>query len=193
MWREFKSLLPVGALLLLSIVFAALPRAKPVPVTAEPSPSVTPSATLAPTLPVTPRPSPTPTPVRVTIFARASSYWPPAGGTNCSHFVDGRCLSRMASLYPWQLWINKAVSCPEEWPFGTLVVYDGQTWVCLDRGGAIDYRKGIPWIDFLTNQPPAAYGSVIAVDVIFPPHESIPLPTSHPLCYPPDCLPTREP
>lgn len=57
-----------------------------------------------------------------------------------------------------------------EWPFGTLVVIDGRTWICLDRGGRIVYdEKGIPWVDLLTDENlPYNYGEVVEAEIIFP-------------------------
>lgn len=76
----------------------------------------------------------------------------------------------MASLLPWQKWIGKAAACPAEWPFGTLVTIDGRTWICLDRGGAIEYdRTGVPWIDLLTDEAmPYNYGEIVEAEIVFP-------------------------
>lgn len=86
-----------------------------------------------------------------------SRYWPPAGGSNCSTFVDGQCLSRTASGARWQDWVDKGCACPVEWPFGTTVELDGQVWTCVDRGGKVRFGEdGLTYIDFLS--PTSAYG-----------------------------------
>jgi hypothetical protein len=46
----------------------------------------------------------------ITVKARISHYWPPLGGTNCYLFVNGQCISRMASGEPWQKWVDNAVA-----------------------------------------------------------------------------------
>ena len=74
----------------------------------------------------------------------------------------------MASGLRWQDWVGRAVACPKEWPFGTVVVLDRQHWECLDRGGKIKFVDGIAWVDFLTNSPTYKYGALVDVQVIFP-------------------------
>lgn len=93
-----------------------------------------------------------------------SRYWPPLGGTNCSHFVEGQCLSRMASGYRWQDWVGIAAACPPEWPFGTQVVLNDRTWICLDRGGKVKNN----WVDFLSPSSEYRYGSTVTVTVFLP-------------------------
>lgn len=139
----------------------------PVMPTAPPSPSLTSSETAEPTS--TPTPTPTPTPVSFSIFIRYSNYWPPDGGTNCAYFSAGECLSRMSSGERWQNWLYKAISCPQEWPFGTMLVLSGDLWVCLDRGGKIEYDNGVPWVDFLTDDPAHSYGDVVESRLILSP------------------------
>jgi len=124
--------------------------------------SPTPTRTPTPTLPSTP------TPISFEGFVRISNYWPPDGGTNCAYFVGGVCKSRMASLERWQEWEGKAAACPMEWPFGTLVEIEGRTWICLDRGGAVEYRKGIPYVDLLTDENLFRYGQIVRAKVTLP-------------------------
>ena len=91
--------------------------------------------------PVVEAPAPEPGPV-VTgdlITIRYSRYDPALGGVNCSRFVNGVCVSNMASGKPWAPWMELACACPPEWDFGTTVVLGGQRWTCLDRGGKIKY------------------------------------------------------
>jgi len=104
------------------------------------------------------------TPVQV----RYSHYWPPLGGTNCSKFVNGICISNMASGKPWPLYVGTAVACPPEWGFGTTVELDGHVWTCLDRGSAIKYVDGIPWVDFLEATGVYAHGTIITARVSAP-------------------------
>lgn len=103
---------------------------------------------------------------------RLSHYKPWLGGVNCSRFVAGQCVSRMASGEPWQDWLNRGAACPIEWAFGTVIVLQpgGETFVCLDRGGAIvTGADGIAWVDLLlAGQPPMPYGAITEATVYFP-------------------------
>lgn len=99
---------------------------------------------------------------------RYSYYWPPLGGTNCFSFYNGYCHSATASGARWEDWVNRGVACPPEWPFGTTVTLNGKVWTCVDRGGAIKYRKGIPWVDFLRRYAEYSYGTVVEVTVTKP-------------------------
>jgi hypothetical protein len=119
------------------------------------------------------------------IKAKISHYWPPLGGTNCSEFVNGVCVSRMSSGEPWEKWVNQAVACPLKYSFGTKFVVLGKTYTCLDRGGAIqsiiEYISGIftqvEWLDLLQETAPVPYGTVIDVQVYSSDTE---VPTSQP-------------
>lgn len=113
-----------------------------------------------PTASPIPAPAPSPAPEGVPIRIRVSHYWPPLGGPNCAAWAGGRCRSRMASGEPWEAWVGRAIACPPEWPFGTRLMAFGREWICLDRGSRIRFEGGIPWVDFLTPEPPAPYGSV---------------------------------
>ena len=112
-----------------------------------------------------PAPAPEPDVTTTAMTVRYSHYWPPAGGPNCSSFVDGVCVSAMASGEPWAPYVGIAVACPPEWEFGTTVELDGHVWTCMDRGGAITYVDGVPWVDFLVATGTYAHGSIVAVDV----------------------------
>jgi hypothetical protein len=90
--------------------------------------------------------------IKITI--RASHYDPRLGGVNCSRFVNGQCISHMASGLSWREYVNKAIACPPEWPFHTKLIVNGKTWECLDRGSKIQFDRGIPWVDFLSNGTP---------------------------------------
>jgi hypothetical protein len=98
---------------------------------------------------------------------RVSHYWPAYGGTNCSRFVNGECISRMASGERWQDWIGRAAACPIEWEFGTQIILPGgEFFSCQDRGSAIRYVGGITWIDLLVKEPPVAFGTLLEVTII---------------------------
>ncbi len=94
-------------------------------------------------------------------MVRLSWYWPPAGGPNCSRFVDGVCTSRTASGERWEDWVDTGCACPKEWPFGTVVRLPdhGVECTCVDRGGRIVYEVGIAWVDLLREHPLIAYGA----------------------------------
>lgn len=107
-------------------------------------------------------------PVGQVVTIRYSHYDPALGGTNCAVFVGGQCISNMSSGLPWRPWMGKAAACPPSWPFWTKVVLDGQEWVCLDRGGKIQYVAGVPWVDFLTKTPRYPYGTLVDVGIAWP-------------------------
>ena len=128
-------------------------------------------------LPFTPRGSSEPVVVEPTLLPvenitknlitiRYSYYKPWVGGTNCASFVNGQYISKMSSGYAWEDYIDLAIACPPEMSFGTRLDVFGQEWICLDRGGAIQYVDGIPWIDFLTGSPKAPYGSLVEAILI---------------------------
>jgi len=100
------------------------------------------------------------------IKIRYSYYWPPLGGPNCSNFVGGKCISRMASGEKWEDYVGSAIACPAEIPFGTQIVFDGIVWTCRDRGGKIKYVNGIPWIDFLSPTAARTYGEVVTAQLV---------------------------
>lgn len=69
----------------------------------------------------------------------------------------------MASGMRWEDYVERAIACPPEFPFGTKIIVDGKEWICLDRGGKItfDANANAYWIDFLTHTPAHAYGEII--------------------------------
>lgn len=100
---------------------------------------------------------------------RVSHYWPPLGGTNCSQFRNGRCVSRTASGKRWEDFVGSGAACVKEWPFGTrFKLPDGSEWECVDRGGDIRTINGIPWVDLLTPNAIYPYGTVVEALVLFP-------------------------
>ena len=99
------------------------------------------------------------------ITARYSRYDPALGGVNCSRFINGVCISRMASGLHWAPYMETACACPPQWKFGTIVYLNGKRWECLDRGGKIKYVDSIPWVDFLTRTPQYSYGQLVTVEV----------------------------
>ena len=101
------------------------------------------------------------------IKAKISHYWPPLGGVNCSRFIAGECVAKMASGLRWQDWINKACACPIEYPFGTrFKLANGSIWECQDRGGAIVTAGGVPWLDLLQQKASYSFGSIQNVEVL---------------------------
>ena len=119
-------------------------------------------------VPVTPSATVEPGEMRT---VRYSWYDPRLGGPNCLTFVNGECVSKMASGLPWQKYIDKspgAVACPPEWPMWTQVRFGGQLWYCLDRGGKVKYVQGVPFLDFLVTEPHMAYNTIIDVEVTWP-------------------------
>lgn len=97
-----------------------------------------------------------------------SRYWPALGGPNCANFKDGKCISKMASGAKWEDYTEYAVACPKEWAFGTVVTLDGKKWVCMDRGGAIEFdSNNVTWLDFMTQYPTYRYGELVKVRVRF--------------------------
>lgn len=97
------------------------------------------------------------------IVVRWSHYWPPALGPNCAHAVNGRCVSRTASGDPWQAWVRKGCACPAHY-LGAVFVIDGRSWTCVDTGGKVIEKDGIPWVDLMT--PRASYGHGTLVDAL---------------------------
>jgi len=67
----------------------------------------------------------------------------------------------MANGQRWQDWVGKAIACPPELPFETIVMIDGQEWICKDRGGAIVYDGNAFWIDQLLEDPQYAFGETL--------------------------------
>ena len=121
-----------------------------------------------PAVTLVPVPTSTPVPVQTDmITVRYSRYDPALGGPNCSRFVNGVCISNMASGHPWVPYMESACACVPEWPFGTVVILDGKEWTCMDRGGKIQIVNGIPWVDFLTRSPGYSYRELVQVQVVF--------------------------
>ena len=118
----------------------------------------------------TPAPAPSQTPTAAPrgemIRARISHYWPALGGPNCSNFVNGECLSRMASGKNWANYVDRALACPSEYPFGTKFVIFGKVWECWDRGGAIVRQGNVIWLDLLTQRAPVPFGTEMEVQVL---------------------------
>ena len=103
------------------------------------------------------------------ITIKYSRYDPSLGGVNCAKFVDGVCVSNMASGRPWLPYMDKACACPPQWAFGTIIVLDGKEWECLDRGGAIKFdAQGYTYVDFLTQNPTHKFGEYVEVVKIDP-------------------------
>jgi hypothetical protein len=104
-----------------------------------------------------------------------SHYTPWDGGSSCSKFVNGQCISHMASGKDWRDWIDKAAACPGSWKFGTIFrLPDGRVFECQDRGSAIRYGytpywmtyDGLAWVDLLTAAPVYKFGEVVSIEVL---------------------------
>jgi hypothetical protein len=97
------------------------------------------------------------------IQVRVSHYTPWTGGTNCSNFSNGSCISRMASGLRWQDWSDRGAACVSSWSFGTrFKLPDGRVFECQDRGSAIvTGADGLPWVDLLTSSPGYSFGQVV--------------------------------
>ncbi len=74
----------------------------------------------------------------------------------------------MASGKNWEKYVEQACACPQEYPFGTKFVVLGETWTCLDRGGAIVREGNKIWLDLLTKNKRVPHGEVVLVEVIRP-------------------------
>lgn len=72
----------------------------------------------------------------------------------------------MASGRNWEKYVDEAVACPVEYPFGTKFVIDGKVWTCWDRGGAIVREGNKIWLDLLTKNKIVPHGQVLKVEVI---------------------------
>ena len=96
-----------------------------------------------------------------------SHYVPWLGGTNCSNFQNGVCISHLANGQSWQNWVDKGAACVPEWQFGTKFrLQDGNIWTCVDRGGGIKIINGIAWVDLLTAHTDYKYGSIQDAEII---------------------------
>lgn len=104
----------------------------------------------------------------IQITAKVSHYWPPLGGTNCGSFVNGTCVSNMASGRPWSQYVEKAIACPASVPFGTKIYVLGEEWECLDRGGAIRQYGNTYWIDMLTPNARVPFGAEVPAIMVYP-------------------------
>lgn len=105
---------------------------------------------------------------KVPISVKVSHYWPPLGGPNCAYFSGGVCLSRMASGKPWHEWVDRALACPKEIPFGTIFYIFDKEWVCLDRGGKVISLGKVIWVDLLTPKAPVPYGTIVDAFMVLP-------------------------
>jgi len=106
------------------------------------------------------------------IWVRLSHYWPPLLGVNChpANVHNGKCY---ASLYgrEWQEWVGVGLACPMEWPLGTEwhIPALGKTFVCVDRGGAIQsLEDGSLFVDLLQPDIPYVHNGTIVRDQYSP-------------------------
>jgi len=93
-------------------------------------------------------------------LARYSYYFPPLGGINC----DGDC-DHMANGEAWRGYVGEVVACPPEFPLGTVFRVLGDEYICLDRGGAIQFLDdGTFWLDFLRPNGEYPFWTIILVE-----------------------------
>lgn len=138
---------------------------------------------VTPTLTSTSTQSPTSTPTKVAkkkkpkptddvsvaykTMVKVSHYTPWTGGTNCSRFVNGECLSNVAMGGSWKDWVDSGAACVSSWPFGTKFrLPDGTVWTCVDRGGGIVQTAQGAWVDLLTDHPGYYYGEVVEAEIL---------------------------
>ena len=101
----------------------------------------------------------TPTQVVEKIKIKVSYYNPALGGINCYQFHNGECVSKMANGERWQDWINNgAIACPFEIDLEQKIHFDGNTYVCKDRGSKVVFDGEFYWIDILTDNPEYSFG-----------------------------------
>lgn len=113
-------------------------------------------------------PIPTPKPTK-DIVVKISHYSPSLGGVNCGHFVNGKCVSRLANGESWEKYINtkSVIACPPELKLGTQIKILGRVWTCRDRGGKITTTAtGAYWIDMLTEDTVVAFGTEIKAEIL---------------------------
>lgn len=155
----------------LGIILLFIAVVVPVFIAIKPAPALVESAGAGPAVPLAETVELAPvTGEAVQRVAKISHYWPPLGGVNCAQFINGQCISRMASGLPWEEWVGRAAACPPELPFGTAVeLPGGETFYCLDRGGkVVTTAAGELWIDLLVERAPVPYGTVMPVTVSLP-------------------------
>lgn len=94
-------------------------------------------------------------PLKHAIMIKLSWYWPPNGGINCD--PESRC-DTMANGVSWKNQVGTVCACPVMMPFGTEITFNGFTFTCADRGGAIVLNEdGSYWIDVLYPGLPSGY------------------------------------
>jgi hypothetical protein len=101
-----------------------------------------------------------------------SWYNPALGGVNCFNwsYSLGDCISNLANGENWRFNYDKAIACPMEYPFGTVVRVVSPTilagdWICKDRGGLITGNV----LDFLRlNGEDIEFNSEVIAEVILP-------------------------
>jgi len=99
-------------------------------------------------------------------LVKISHYNPALGGVNCANFVNGTCISKMSSGKRWQDFLDVAIACPVELPFGTRIRIGDEVWECMDRGGAIVMEGDVYWVDQLTEHARYPFGTVIEAKII---------------------------
>jgi len=146
---DYYLILPDSEIVIIKPTSTALPTA-----TAEPEPTVTATAEHE----------------GQRVQVRLSHYWPPLLGVNChrANVHNGQC---HASLYgkEWQEWVGVGLACPMEWPLGTEwhIPALGKTFICVDRGGAIqrlDDQHRSAFVDLLQPDIPYVHNGTVVRD-----------------------------
>jgi hypothetical protein len=153
--QDYYLILPDSKIVILKA--SATPQATP---TAEPEPTAEPTVTA------------TAEHEGQRIWVRLSHYFPDWGGHNC-HWANWHNNGCHASLYgkEWQEWLGVALACPMEFALGTEwhIPALGETFVCVDRGGAITaLPDGSYFVDLLQKETPYVHNGTIVRDQYSP-------------------------
>ena len=141
-----------------------------------PPPAVVIEVPVTVVVPVTPHPTAIPE-----LLARVSSYWPGSLGPNCHPeiIVNGECTTWLTDGHEWRHWSwwatkHNGTACPAEFPLGTQfdLGEDLGTWVCIDRGGAIEFitenGETTFFLDLLSPEVPYIPGARVIKDKYSP-------------------------
>ena len=147
--EDYYLILPDSEIVIIKPTSTALPTA-----TAEPEPTVTATAEHEGQL----------------VHVRLSHYWPPLLGVNChrANIHNGQCHARLYGK-EWQEWVGVGLACPMEFALGTEwhIPALGKTFICVDRGGAIqrlDDQHRSAFVDLLQPDIPYVHNGTIVRD-----------------------------
>ena len=135
---------------------------------------IKPTSTALPTATAEPEPTATAEHEGQRVQVRLSHYWPPLLGVNChpANVHSGQCHARLYGK-EWQEWVGVGLACPMEWPLGTEwhIPALGKTFICVDRGGAIqrlDDQHRSAFVDLLQPDIPYVHNGNIVRDQYSP-------------------------